>query len=220
MSSSKLRVILCGQRSFGAAVFDMLRTLCRVEIVAVYAPPGDKLAGRAGVYGYPVVRAGTLRSGTMPQDCDLLIAAHSHDFVSRAVRNRLRIGAIGYHPSLLPLHRGRDAVLWTVKMGDRVAGGTVFWLTDTVDGGPIAAQECCLVHPDDTAHSLWRRDLFPMGVRLLQRTVEAVLQGRLVMIDQDPALATWEPSFSGAPRLFRPELPQLGSLPGGYTVIK
>ena len=154
----------------------------------------------------------------MPADCDLLIAAHSHDFVSSAVRTRLRLGAIGYHPSLLPLHRGRDAVRWTVRMRDRIAGGTVFWLSDTVDGGPVAAQDWCFVRPDDDAHSLWRRELFPMGVRLLRRALSDILRGDLVMHDQDPSLATWEPSIAGAPRLFRPELPQLGTLPDGFRV--
>ena len=102
--SKTLRVLLSGQRSFGAAVFDMVREKPEIEICAVYAPLGDRLHGRAEVYGFPVRTAGTLRSETMPADCDLLIAAHSHDFVSRAVRNKLRLGAIGYHPSLLPPH--------------------------------------------------------------------------------------------------------------------
>ena len=215
-----LRVILCGQRSFGAAVFDMLREKPAVEIAAVYAPAEDRLANRASVRNVPLRLAGTLRSETMPDGCDLLIAAHSHDFVSRAVRNRLRLGAIGYHPSLLPLHRGRDAVHWTIRMRDRIAGGTVYWLNDTVDGGPIAMQDWCLVRADDDAHTLWRRALFPMGVRLLSDALDDILRGDLVMRDQDPALATWEPSLTGAPRLFRPELRQIGMLPEGYRILK
>ena len=214
------RVILCGQRSFGAAVFDMLRERDGVEIVAVYAPADDRLAGRASIRGVPLRFAGTLRSDTLPEGCDLLIAAHSHDFVSRAVRNRLRLGAIGYHPSLLPLHRGRDAVHWTIRMRDRVAGGTVFWLNDTVDGGPVAAQDWCLVRPEDDAHTLWRRELFPMGVRLLERALDDIQRGDLVMREQDRTLATWEPSLTGAPRLFRPELRQIGFLPDGYRILK
>ena len=220
MMGKGLRVILCGQRSFGAAAFDLLRGMPGVEIAGVYAPDGDKLGSRAAFFGYPVYPAGTLRSDTMPGACDLLFAAHSHDFVSTRVRNRLRIGAIGYHPSLLPLHRGRDAVRWAVCMGDRITGGTVFWLSDTVDGGPIAAQEYCLIRPDDDAHTLWRRELFPMGIRLIRRVLTDILHGHLVMIDQDHGLATWEPSFTGAPRLYRPELPQIGTLPEGFDVIK
>ena len=216
----KLHIILCAQRSFGAAVFRMLRERGDIEIALVFAPETDPLVTLAGMYHIPVMPAGTLRADRVPDDTDLIIAAHSHDFVSRAVRSRLRLGAIGYHPSLLPLHRGRDAVRWTIRMGDRVAGGTVFWLSDTVDGGPIARQGWCLVRPEDDAHTLWRRELFPMGLRLIAGTLDDITSGVLVMRDQDPALATWEPSFDGAPRLYRPELLQIGMLPEGYQIKK
>jgi len=76
----------------------------------------------------------------LPGGVDLILYAHSHDFIGAATRGKTRLGAMGYHPSLLPLHRGRDAVCWTLRMGDKVAGGSVYWLTDVVDGGPIAAQ--------------------------------------------------------------------------------
>lgn len=198
----KLRVILCCQRSFGAAVFRLLRERDELELAAVYAPAGDKAAGLAELYHIPLRLAGTLRATSMPDNCDLLIAAHSHDFVSAAVRNRLRLGAIGYHPSLLPLHRGRDAVRWTIRDRDRVAGGTVFWLNDTVDGGPIAAQDWCHVRPDDDASELWRRELFPMGLRLLSEVLDDISRGDLVMQPQLPELATWEPSFRRCRHVF------------------
>jgi len=44
----------------------------------------------------------------------------------RRTRARARVAAIGYHPSLLPLHRGRDALRWTIRDGDRVTGGSVY----------------------------------------------------------------------------------------------
>ena len=185
-----LNIVLCAQRSFGSAVFRMLKEKQGVQIASVFTPEGDGLATLAGMYHIPVLPAGTLRADRLPDGIDLIVAAHSHDFISRAVRNRLSIGAIGYHPSLLPLHRGRDAVRWTIRMGDRIAGGTVFWLSDTVDGGPVAAQDWCFVRPEDTAQSLWRRELFPMGVRLLSRAVDEIRQGRLVMRDQDHSLAS------------------------------
>lgn len=216
---AKLKVLLCGQKAFGAAVLRMLRERADLHLSGVYAPAGDKLATLAKMYDIPVYPAGTLRSDTMPA-ADLVIAAHSHDFISQAVRNRLPIGAIGYHPSLLPLHRGRDAVRWTIRDHDQVAGGTVFWLNDTVDGGPVAAQDWCFVRPDDTASTLWRRELFPMGIRLIAKVLDDIVHGRLVMHDQDTVFATWEPSFAGAPRLLRPELKQIGMLKEGYKIIK
>lgn len=45
-----------------------------------------------------------------------------------------------YHPSLLPLHRGQDAVE-AATGGDKVTGGTVFHLDEGFDTGPIAFQD-------------------------------------------------------------------------------
>lgn len=76
-------------------------------------------------------------------------------------------------------------------------------------GGPVLAQEWCFVRPGDTAEELWRRDLGPMGVRLLVSVVarmaaEGYVEGAL----QDNDLATFEPAMD-PPRAFRPDLPML-----------
>ena len=111
------------------------------------------------------------------------------------------LGALGYHPSLLPRHRGRDAVRWAIHMGDHVTGGTVYWMDDGADTGPMAAQGWCWVRPGDTAEELWRRDLGPLGVRLFARALGAIEAGCPLAVPQDPELATWEPAFGPARRL-------------------
>lgn len=202
-----MRVILCGQKAFGVAVLNSITTEAVAEVSLVVAPAGDKLAARAHHYGVSV--ASRLEAGQIPEGTDLIIAAHSHDFISGKARLKAKYGAIGYHPSLLPVHRGRDAVAWTIRDRDRFSGGSVYWLSDVVDGGPVAAQEFCFVRPDDTASTLWRRELFPLGVALINRVVRQVAGGVLVQVDQDNALVTWEPAITGVPRLYRPDLPQI-----------
>ena len=215
-----LNVVLSGQKSFGCAVYRMLREKKDINISAVFTPADDKLFMLARSYKEQIFEAGALRASNIPKGCGLLIAAHSHDFVSRAVRNRLQLGAIGYHPSLLPRHRGRDAVKWTLKMREPITGGSAYWLNDTVDGGPIAKQEWCWVRPEDTAGTLWKRELFPLGIKLLSEVLDDILSKRLVQYDQDASLATWEPAILGQPRLYRPELLQIGTLPDGYRIEK
>src|SRR6185437_10864892 len=216
-----MKILVSGQKQFGAAVFK----LCRAEgheVVAVasptlsssYATTGEQLPDRlrfsAELAGVPWICSDLLRADSVPKGTDLIIAAHSHAFLGRKTRARAALGAIGYHPSLLPLHRGRDAVRWTVHMNERVTGGTVFWLNDTLDGGPIAAQAHAFVRPGDTATSLWREVLFQLGLRLIKRVLADVSAGRKVAVPQDSTLATWEPSWERPP-VFRPELPELGN---------
>ncbi len=121
----------------------------------------------------------------MPAGVDLIVCAHSHDFVGRKTRLKARLGAIGYHPSLLPRHRGREAVRWAVHMGDAVTGGTVYWLTDSVDAGPIAAQEHVFIVPGEAPERLWREKLAPLGVRLTLRVLQDLAAGRIVSRRQD-----------------------------------
>lgn len=150
-----------------------------------------------------------LRAEAVPSGTEVILAAHSHAFIGRRTRAAAHV-AIGYHPSLLPLHRGRDAVRWTIRDGDRVCGGTVYHLTDNVDAGPIAAQDYALVPPGATAAGLWRDTLAPMGVRLILKVLSDIERGVVAMIPQDESLATWEPSMDSQ-RLHRPELPELTS---------
>lgn len=210
-----MRILLIGTRSFGSAVLDAVSA--KHDIAAVSAPPGDLTAKNGTRRGLPVhetVRADLVQS----LDVDVIVCAHSHLFVGKPTRNAAKLGAIGYHPSLLPRHRGRDAVKWTIKMGDPIAGGSVYWLTDHVDGGPIAAQDFVHVRPGETHTGLWRDALFPMGVRLIERTLEELDAGTVRQVPQDERCATWEPSLESPP-LYRPELPELGAMPDGYRVV-
>lgn len=211
-----MKIYLCGQKAFGAAALAVcLRS--GHQVVGVSAPlvrdrePSrpDRLRAAAEGAGIPVMPAGMLTADSLPGDVDLIVAAHSHDFIGRKTRMRSRFGAVGYHPSLLPLHRGRDAVRWTVKMGDRVAGGSIYWLDDNVDCGPVAAQDFCLVPEDCSAERLWREFLFPMGLRLLDLVLSDLAAGVVVAVPQDEELATWEPSWDRAP-LRRPDLLLIG----------
>jgi methionyl-tRNA formyltransferase len=146
----------------------------------------------------------------MPNGIDLIVAAHSHDFIGEKTRLRATYGGIGYHPSALPLHRGRDAVRWAVKMGDRITGGSVYRLSNRMDGGEILDQEFVFIRPGDDAETLWRRDLAPLGVRLLAETVARIAaDGHVPGKPQDEEIATFEPSWERPPA-YRPDLILLG----------
>jgi methionyl-tRNA formyltransferase len=218
-----VRLYLAGQKAFGAAVFDAVRKAGH-EVIQVSAPAWrangllpDRLRDAAEKAGIPWLEAGKLRAELLPGGVDLIVCAHSHDFVGRKTRLKARLGAIGYHPSLLPRHRGRDAVRWAVHMGDAVTGGTVYWLTDSVDAGPIAAQEHVFVVPGDAPERLWRDKLAPLGVRLTLRVLEDLAAGRIVKRRQEEEAATWEPSWTRPP-LSRPDLDLIGTLPAGFRL--
>jgi methionyl-tRNA formyltransferase len=195
-----MNIYLCGQKYFGAEVFTALRQDGH-NIVGVSSPAEsangspDRLRAQADSFGVKWMKSGALCEANMPSDVDLIVAAHSHDFITEPTRSRTKYGAIGYHPSLLPLHRGKDAIVWTIRMGDKVTGGSVYWLSETMDGGPIAAQEHVFILPGDTPEELWRRDLAPLGVKLLRKACVDIANGHLIKQAQNESIATSEPSI-------------------------
>lgn len=100
-------------------------------------------------------------------------------------------GVWGYHPSLLPRHRGPDAVRATLAAGDAVAGGTVYRFTEQVDAGPVLLQDWCFVHPLWTAKDLYRNALFPMGVKLLLDAAKLLSAGSVSARPQREEFATY-----------------------------
>jgi methionyl-tRNA formyltransferase len=210
-----MKLFICGQKFFGRAVFDLAVSLGH-EIVGVSAPNdgSDRLmiAAKNASVKY-IIDGGTLRADIMPDGVDLIVAAHSYDFISGKTLKKTKLGGMGFHPSLLPLHRGRDAIKWALRMGDKVTGGSVYWLSKNVDGGAIAAQDYCFIHPEDTAESLWRGKIQPMGLRLISSVLTDLEGGIITRKEQDNNLATWEPSLDQEP-IFRPDLPQIGCLEG------
>lgn len=218
-----MRLYIAGKGAFGASVFDLALRLGH-EIAGVSAPAEnsrrdgpDRLMFAADRKGVPWLEAGRLRAEFMPAGVDLILAAHSHDFIGRATRMKARLGGIGFHPSLLPRHRGRDAIRWTIHMRDAIAGGSVYWLSERVDGGDIAAQDFVFVDPDETVESLWRAKLAPLGVRLFETVLNDLGAGVIRRQKQDEAVATWEPSWERQP-LQRPDLLLLGAAPEGMVV--
>lgn len=192
-----MRVMIIGQKWFGAEVLKLC--LARGDdVMAVSAPSADdRLAALAAEQGIELCQVSKRLDASWVSDkVDIIVCAHAHIFVTPQARAKARHGALGYHPSLLPRHRGRDAIRWALHMGDQMTGGTAYWLDNGADTGDIAAQDWCWVRPGDTPDELWRRDLAPMGLRLLAKVLGDLDRGLVVREPQDATLATWEPAFS------------------------
>lgn len=186
-----MRVVIFGQKWLAVEVLKVLLAMPRVTVTAVCPDANSgRLTGAAEAAGVPILSMQDLPC------CDLGVAAHCQRYIPAEVRARCGLGVLAYHPSLLPRHRGRDAVHWTVTMRDPVAGGTVYWMDDGADTGPLEKQDWCHVLPGDTPGEIWRRELAPMGVRLLTECVDRLASGaRPSAARQDERAATWEPAM-------------------------
>lgn len=197
-----MRVVLIGQKWLAVQLLHRCVSI-GLDVVQVVAPipalgeTPDSLEREALALGVPICRAGRAIDADQVPDCDVILAAHAHAFIGAAARAKARLGALGYHPSLLPRHRGRDAIRWAIHMREPVTGGSLYWMDDGADTGPVVAQSWCHVRDGDTPATLWRRDLAPMGLDLFTDVLSRLVQGDPCPGEiQDIALASWEPAWS------------------------
>jgi methionyl-tRNA formyltransferase len=179
-----MRVGVIGQKWLGRAVLEDLCASYRVSYVV--CPSGEhKIAEQAGASGVPVhCYSAGIGPEFLPPEVDLLVSVNSFAKVPRVLLGRARY-AIGYHPSLLPLFRGREAVADAISAGASVTGGTVYHLTDEMDAGPVAFQEWCFIQRGEDAAGLWRRSLAPMGRELIARAADHLaIHGFIPATDQ------------------------------------
>ncbi|MFC0402556.1 ACT domain-containing protein [Paraburkholderia rhizosphaerae] len=192
-----MKCTIVGSRYFGASVLEAFRA-DGIEIAGVVAPAADdRLAVAARAAGLPTAihdNPRLVEASAIPEDTGLIIAAHTHARVTDDALARSRLGGVGYHPSLLPRHRGIAAVEWTILEGDPIAGGSVYHLSHGWDAGAIAAQDWCFVKKGETARELWERALAPMGLALLLRVAHHAREhGALPASTQDEQFATRAP---------------------------
>ena len=195
-----MRITLVGSRHFGVTTLNMLRQHGADVVRVVVADAEDRLAAAARTAGIEVIVQADPRlvvAAEIGGGTDLIVTAHSHARIGKDALAAARLGGIGYHPSLLPRHRGMAAVEWTIREGDPIAGGTVYHLADRMDAGAIAAQEWCFVRKGETARELWERALAPLGQKLLGEVIDyAKTHKALPATPQDEQFATSAPKLS------------------------
>jgi len=203
----KMRILLIGQAAFGVKTLEKL--LERGEnIVAVYAPPdrkgkADPIKEAADARGIPVYQPTTYKDDQVFAQYrelrpDLTVLAFVTDIIPAKFFEAATHGAICYHPSILPRHRGSSAINWAVIMGDTRTGLTIFFPDGGIDTGPMILQKEIPIHPDDTTGSLYFNHLFPMGIDAIVESIDLIKQGKAPRIPQDESLATYEPPCTDA----------------------
>ncbi len=198
-----MRIVVMGQAAFGAKVLETLADRGE-EMTAAWLPQGkagakpDPLKVAADSRRIPVYQPESYKAPDTLREFqilnpDLLIMAFVNDIIPRTFIETPTRGAICYHPSLLPRHRGGSAINWALIMGDKETGLSIFWTDDGIDTGPILLQKRVPIDPEDTTGSLYFNRLFPLGIEAIAESVTLIKAGRAPRLVQDESLSTYEP---------------------------
>lgn len=101
---------------------------------------------------------------------DLVILAGFMRIFTPEFVNRYSDRMLNIHPSLLPKYKGLNTHQRAIDDGEARHGCTVHFVTEELDGGPLAVQATVDILPDDTADSLQQRvhtqehNIYPLAV--------------------------------------------------------
>ena len=94
---------------------------------------------------------------------------------------------LNIHPSLLPKYKGLDTHRRALEAGDLEHGCSVHFVTEELDGGPVAIQAAFTIDPDESIDTLTSRAhaaehiIYPLAVRWFA-------EGRLRLAEQGAML--------------------------------
>lgn len=123
---------------------------------------------------------------------NLNVLPYCSQFIPMEVINNAQHGSICYHPSILPRHRGASAISWTLIEDDKEGGFSIFWVDDGLDTGAVLLQKSCAIEETDTLDTLYKRFLYPEGIKSVVESVKMIRDGTAPKIVQPEEGATYD----------------------------
>lgn len=106
---------------------------------------------------------------------DILISLHYRMRIPKEILSYVNINSFNLHPSLLPKYRGTNSVSWCLINGEKQTGFTFHYMEEAFDTGNIILQEKIEIGADDTAFSLFHRQIASALPRLPE-VIQSVLE--------------------------------------------
>jgi methionyl-tRNA formyltransferase len=195
-----MRVAIIGQQDFGKATMEAFLNRGD-EVAAVFCAPEkgrpDPLRVAAQERGITTLQLPKLTDpaalDAMKQaNVQLGVMAFVTQFVPQALCEIPKFGTIQFHPSLLPLHRGASSISWSIILGRKETGFSIFRPTDGLDEGPVILMRSVPIEDTDTLGTVYFDKIFPAGVQGLLDAADQVVAGEATEQTQDETSAGYE----------------------------
>ena len=193
MSAPRLAVLISGQGRNLQAILDAVAARKLPATVA------GVISNRADAPGLERARAAGVPARVVPHaayakraDFDAALLAEVEglrpDIVAMAgfmrvlgdpVIARLRGRLMNIHPSLLPKYPGLHTHRRALEAGDAEHGASVHYVTEELDGGPVAIQGRFSVRPQDNEVTLSQRVMQEVEVKIFPQALAWMARGEL-----------------------------------------
>ena len=197
----RIAVLVSGRGSNLQAIIDSIENgYLNAQISVVISDISDAYAlERARTHGINAVHIDPKKSGSKQayeteilgvlasNNVQLVLLAGYMKILGKTLLDTYKNRILNIHPALLPAFPGLHAQEQAFRHGVKVAGCTVHFVDEELDGGPIILQKCVEVNEDDTPQTLAERILeqehkiYPEAVKLFVEN-KLRIEGRKVKI--------------------------------------
>jgi len=101
-------------------------------------------------------------------------------------------GVLIFHPSLLPRHRGKDAIKWAYRLNENYSGATWFWADAGLDTGDICEMEVISIDYNKSPKEYYNNHVIPSSMRMLMHILNDIKKGIFRRRPQQHKYATYE----------------------------
>lgn len=115
---------------------------------------------------------------------DYLLMVHYPHILPEEVLEIPKLGTLNLHPAYLPYNRGWHTPTWAI-LEQTPFGGTLHWVDEGIDTGPIALREEIELRWEDTAHEAYQRAL-QVELRVLDEAIPLLKKMELPRKPQGP----------------------------------
>lgn len=193
MSKPRLAVLISGQGRNLQAILDAVAAGRLPATVAGVVSNRADAAGleRARAAGVPAVvvphdphadRASfdaALLAGLEALRPDVVAMAGFMRVLGDGIIGRLKGRMVNIHPSLLPKYRGLHTHRRVLEAGDAEHGASVHFVTEELDGGPVAIQGAFSVRPQDNEQTLAERAMQEVELKIYPQALAWMARGEL-----------------------------------------
>jgi phosphoribosylglycinamide formyltransferase-1 len=199
----RIAVLVSGRGSNLQAIIDSIENgYLHAQISIVISDISDAYAlVRARTHGIKAVHIDPKKSGSKEayeaevlrvlelNNVQLVLLAGYMKILGKTLLTTYKNRILNIHPALLPAFPGLHAQEHAFKHGVKVAGCTVHFVDEELDGGPIIIQKCVEVREDDTPQTLAERILeqehkiYPEAIKLFVEN-KLRIEGRKVNINK------------------------------------
>jgi methionyl-tRNA formyltransferase len=124
------------------------------------------------------------------KQCDYIFCFGWSHLLPKSILDIPKKFTIGYHPTALPLNRGRHPLIWALVLGLKKSASTYFIIDKNADSGDILSQMAFKIKYKDDAKTLYNK-VNKIALKQLKQMLIPLEKGKIKRITQNDKKANY-----------------------------